>query len=114
VGVDLERLDATFPVREIAATYFHGPEISAVLQARDEAEATERFYRYWTAKEALMKATGLGMSLEPQHIHLTLDVRTLQPSGIARIAYAGLDAAHWTLHAPPPPAGLALAVVTGN
>jgi len=30
------------------------------------ADPTDRFFRLWTWKESLMKAAGLGMSLEPR------------------------------------------------
>ena len=110
VGIDLEVTDETFPCREVARQYFCGDEISAVLDAPNPALTTERFYAFWTAKEAIMKATGLGMTLEPQRIQLAVEDGF--PCGIEKLDYPGLVAADWKLHRPTVAPGLALAVVT--
>lgn len=110
VGIDLEVVDETFPCREVARQYFCGAEIAAVLEAPDPDLTTERFYAFWTAKEAIMKATGLGMTLEPQRIELAVEDGF--PCGIEKLDYPGLLAAEWKLHRPAVAPSLALAVVT--
>lgn len=65
IGLDLETVDPAFPSREIAAEFFLPEECAWIADG-----PVERFFQLWTAKEALMKATGLGMSLEPGQIRV--------------------------------------------
>jgi 4'-phosphopantetheinyl transferase len=61
VGVDLERM-RPFPDKDrIAARFFSPPERNALSRLDGEERATA-FFRYWTAKEAFVKATGEGLS----------------------------------------------------
>ena len=63
LGVDLETIDPTFPALEIASEFFLPAERDWIA-----AGPVDRFFHLWTAKEALMKATGRGMSLPPDKI----------------------------------------------
>jgi 4'-phosphopantetheinyl transferase len=63
IGVDLETVDPAFPALEIATEFFLPEERHWIA-----AGPVERFFHLWTAKEALMKATGRGMSLPPDKI----------------------------------------------
>ncbi len=112
VGIDIEIINAQFPCAEVADEYFCPAEKASVCQAPDTATAAARFYRLWTAKEAIMKATGLGMILEPPQIQLTLDPASQAPIGIHSLRHPGCHASQWQLHFPPQPPGLALAIVT--
>ncbi len=71
VGVDVELPRAEFPWQDVLQEHFTFQEQQCLLG--QSAAAGERlFYEYWTAKEALMKATGLGLRLEPGEIELRL------------------------------------------
>lgn len=59
VGIDVESANAPQEFRDIAAG-FHPDEVSALRRATDSASAT---MRCWSRKEAVSKATGLGLSL---------------------------------------------------
>lgn len=59
VGIDIEAADAGQEYRDIAAG-FHPDEIAALRRAPDAKLAT---MRCWSRKEAISKATGLGLSL---------------------------------------------------
>lgn len=59
VGVDLEKRGMDRSCREIAARYFSEVESRAVNEASD---ATDIFFRLWTAKEAALKALGCGIA----------------------------------------------------
>ena len=61
VGVDLEQLRPIPEQGAIADTHFT-PAETAALATSPEASRTEGFYRLWTAKEAVLKATGDGIS----------------------------------------------------
>jgi 4'-phosphopantetheinyl transferase len=62
VGVDVEKVDEGRTEPGIWQHYFAPAEV-AVLTALPIAERCERFFRYWTLKEAYIKARGLGLSL---------------------------------------------------
>lgn len=70
VGVDLEVASRSIRPLELAETCFTESERRA-LEKGDLQQ--QRFYAFWTAKEALMKLTGEGLSLSPKHISLRLD-----------------------------------------
>ncbi len=60
VGVDVEAHGRSTPVLEIARRQFAEHE-HAALAALPEDQRLEAFYRYWTLKEAYLKARGLGL-----------------------------------------------------
>lgn len=72
VGVDVEAAGRQADVLRIAERFFVRHECDA-LHAASDAERDPLFLRLWTAKEALMKATGLGMRLPPDRISVQLD-----------------------------------------
>lgn len=61
VGVDVERRRAVGDAAALAARYFT-PEEARELAALPEDMRSDAFLRYWTLKEALLKATGKGLS----------------------------------------------------
>jgi 4'-phosphopantetheinyl transferase len=61
VGVDIERLREVNHWPEILNRYFHDSEAQAIAR-RPAAEQPAAFMRCWTAKEAVLKAIGTGLS----------------------------------------------------
>jgi 4'-phosphopantetheinyl transferase len=59
VGIDIEYKNIKFNFSEILPFSFSNLEIEAVLNATDK---TNTFYKFWTRKEAIVKATGKGIS----------------------------------------------------
>ena len=59
VGVDLESVRSEIDAEALSKRYFAHSEHTAIMQALEEQRAT-RFFRYWVAKEALLKAQGIG------------------------------------------------------
>jgi len=57
VGVDIELINYLFHYQEVMADYFSGDEIGYIKQNTP----VERFFKLWTRKEALIKATGKGL-----------------------------------------------------
>ena len=78
IGIDLETIDRGFPALAIAAEFFLPEERDWIA-----AGPIDRFFQLWTAKEALMKATGRGMSLEPDKIRV--DLLNDQPATITNL-----------------------------
>ncbi|MFZ3012798.1 MAG: 4'-phosphopantetheinyl transferase superfamily protein [Nitrospira sp.] len=60
VGVDLECVRSEVEVGKLSKRYFTRSEHTAIMQAPEEQRAA-RFFRYWVAKEALLKAQGIGL-----------------------------------------------------
>jgi 4'-phosphopantetheinyl transferase len=60
VGVDIERMRPGIEVESIAGRFFFHQEYDWLL---GQADRTECFYRLWTAKESVLKAVGLGLSM---------------------------------------------------
>lgn len=59
VGIDLETIRPK-PFLEIAHRFFHEQEYR-YLCSRDETQGLRDFFRYWTIKEAVLKAMGTGL-----------------------------------------------------
>lgn len=69
VGVDIEQVDRGVPDEELAAEICTRPELTA-LRALSGANRLEAFVALWTAKEATVKAEGLGLSLPLTRVRL--------------------------------------------
>jgi 4'-phosphopantetheinyl transferase len=61
VGFDVERVRAMRDAESIAKRYFSPDEQRAMAEA---ADPDDTFFQIWTAKEALVKGTGKGLSSE--------------------------------------------------
>jgi 4'-phosphopantetheinyl transferase len=58
VGVDVDCETRRNRVDDIAAQYFHAQEQAALAAIQDEEMRRRAFFRYWTLKEAYIKARG--------------------------------------------------------
>jgi len=92
VGVDAE--DVTRPVDHLtlARRFFAAPEV-AVLEALPPPQQPEAFYRFWTLKEAYVKARGLGLSVPLGDFAFT--VATEKAPSIAFTPRVGDDPSRW-------------------
>lgn len=71
VGLDIEEITPRRRVRSLAARYFQESE-RREMETPDDQEFLRRFFRLWTAKEAMMKVTGMGFALELSRIEVGL------------------------------------------
>jgi 4'-phosphopantetheinyl transferase len=71
VGVDVEDARRRAPLR-ISESFFAPAEREA-LNALAEADRAGRFFEYWTLKEALLKAIGLGLTYPLGRLSFELD-----------------------------------------
>ncbi|MBN1489669.1 MAG: 4'-phosphopantetheinyl transferase superfamily protein [Phycisphaerae bacterium] len=62
VGVDVENVNRRVSMTELARRYFAAREAEAIERLSGAAQR-ERFFAYWTLKEAYVKARGLGLSI---------------------------------------------------
>jgi 4'-phosphopantetheinyl transferase len=72
VGVDVEQHRTMSDAIEIARRFFAPPEV-AELDALDPALHHDTFFRVWTRKEAIVKATGQGISAGLDRFAVTSD-----------------------------------------
>lgn len=72
LGLDIEEITPRIHARDIATRYFTVRERS-LLDTPDDTVFLRRFFQLWTAKEAVMKATGLGFALALDRITIGLD-----------------------------------------
>jgi 4'-phosphopantetheinyl transferase len=71
VGVDIEHAGADIAVEEIAETVFSTPEVQVLNRLDGEAKRAA-FLRFWTRKEAYIKADGRGVSLPLKHVDVSV------------------------------------------
>ena len=91
-GIDVECARQRPRAMDLARRFFHADETAALL-ALPEAERSAAFFELWTAKEAVLKASGRGISFG-------LDRLRVQRDGRLQLAWLdGDDAAAWQLHA---------------
>lgn len=105
VGVDLELCRGIDAVG-LARRFFSAPE-AAALADLSEAERQARFFRLWTAKEALGKAAGMGIRGVLRRVEFDPDARAW------RTGHPQLDARHWTLIDLPPLSRYATGLAVG-
>jgi 4'-phosphopantetheinyl transferase len=77
VGIDLEKIKADVKAVPIAQRYFARAELAAIEAAPASLQA-ETFFRYWVAKEALLKGQGLGLRFPIDEFEVQFDERTLR------------------------------------
>jgi len=61
VGIDVEKVDRALRDQDIATRYF-SPRESAHLASLSPDLRTQKFFAYWTCKEAYLKMRGIGLS----------------------------------------------------
>lgn len=62
VGIDIEALPLDFDPMPIAEHLFAVRELAALVNQSDEAVRADLFVTFWTLKEAMLKACGLGLA----------------------------------------------------
>jgi len=71
VGIDLEYLRDLDDLNELISKNFTSKEIDYINKI--ETEKKQRFFKFWTIKEAYLKAIGEGMRLPPDKLEFTVE-----------------------------------------
>jgi 4'-phosphopantetheinyl transferase len=90
-GIDIERVRPRPRAMQLAERFFH-PDETATLTALDASEREYRFLQLWTAKEAILKALGHGISFGLHRLRLNVP-----PGAPALLWLDGDDATAWQL-----------------
>jgi 4'-phosphopantetheinyl transferase len=72
LGVDVENAGRRTEPTAIADRFFSAAEVAALHRLTEEAQR-ERFFAYWTLKEAYIKARGLGLAIPLGQFSFELD-----------------------------------------
>jgi 4'-phosphopantetheinyl transferase len=70
VGVDIERVRPLAEMDTIVGNFF-SPVDQQSFGALDPAIRNESFFRYWTRREAFVKAMALGIAASPEDLHVS-------------------------------------------
>jgi len=100
VGVDLERKDWKDSLEDIAGRYFSTRECGILQGASAPPAKADCFFHLWTMKEAILKATGEGIS----------DLTRVEVLPELRVSGDEVDASRWALHELPSIAGFGAAL----
>ena len=113
VGIDLEFVRQLPEAQHIVERFF-SPQEQASFSALSPDEQLETFFRYWTRKEACLKAVGDGFALDPSQVHVS--VSRGRPVASFSVSGDPGEASRWYLHDLVPGSGYtaALAVQEKN
>lgn len=104
VGIDLEKIKADVKAVPIARRYFARAELAAV-EAAPVPLQPDTFFRYWVAKEALLKGQGIGLRFPIDEFEVQFDERALSARiGISKPSRLSSD---WTVKMLPVESGWA-------
>lgn len=73
IGVDIEKIKTNVNYLDIAKRFFHPDEYHHLTKIEDFQKQQQFFYLLWTAKEALLKATGEGIAAGLNHFSVQQD-----------------------------------------
>jgi 4'-phosphopantetheinyl transferase len=107
VGIDLEKIKRGVKALAIARRYFARAELDAIEAAPTPLQAGT-FFRYWVAKEALLKGEGIGLRFPIDEFAVHFDAGDRNAS--IRIREPSRLAGDWTVRMLPVEAGWAAAL----
>ena len=94
VGVDVEDQERRGKLLEIAERFFSPSEVTA-LRRLPKSEQLDRFFFYWTLKEAYIKARGKGLAIPLAQFSFELDERRGEGIRISFAPELDDDAERW-------------------
>jgi len=83
LGVDIEYISPTFDFPEVVASAF-GPDERKILESVRESQRRDLFFTLWTAREALAKACGAGLTVPFSELGLSLKY---SPKGAVQVIH---------------------------
>jgi 4'-phosphopantetheinyl transferase len=83
IGVDVEYFDRSTDIMEVAHHNFTARESGSLAAIADPQTRIKTFYRYWTRKEAVLKADGRGLIASLSSFDVAFESVNLHPVRIA-------------------------------
>lgn len=98
LGADVETMQRTVDHEAVSEHYFTPEEIANIKQATDPKR---RFLEFWTRKEAVLKASGVGIMDDLKVLRVDADrqVLTVRHPEFLRMAHEAYHVSTWTLGA---------------
>jgi 4'-phosphopantetheinyl transferase EntD len=98
-GFDMERIQTLDPA--VYSIAFNSPEIEAIEATEESTSREEKVLLFWTAKEAVAKALGLGLSISL--LDIRLDLPTEMADGLIRagVRMKGALPLHYVVYSRP-------------
>ena len=75
IGIDVEKIKSDFDFELVLDSFFTEKEKENIWTSENSSET---FFKYWTRKEALVKATGTGLNHELKWIDLSKEINLLK------------------------------------
>ncbi|HEY9647774.1 MAG TPA: 4'-phosphopantetheinyl transferase superfamily protein, partial [Chroococcidiopsis sp.] len=97
IGIDIEQIRPMPTADRLAQRFFSSRE-HAHLQTLDAPTQQRDFFRYWTCKEAYVKATGDGLALPVAQVEVLLDGDRPNSARFVSISGSVAEAKGWALH----------------
>ena len=95
IGIDIEYLRPMSDVVQLAKRFFSSREHEAIARL-SPPEQKRAFFKAWTAKEAYLKATGVGLSGGLEKVEISLDSR--EELKLLSIDGDGRRASRWSIY----------------
>ena len=95
IGADIETMLRAVDHEAVSEHYFTVPEIRAINEAGAGAGATRRFLEFWTRKEAVLKASGVGIMDDLRSLRVDGERNTVV---IAHQAFMSMAAEEYHVH----------------
>lgn len=93
LGIDTEELREMSDMEGLAKRFFHPDEIATIMAANDSLVRRSQFFRCWTRKEAVLKATGKGLTHPLDQLCVTVN----EPAKMVSLDGETTEAASWSL-----------------
>ncbi len=110
IGCDIEQAGRIESIETLADVVLH-PKEAQVILALQGAAAEDAFLRCWVRKEAVLKALGVGFTVDPKSVNVGLSGSVIQLDQIAGVAPV-LTATPFNLHCTSPAEGYFAAVAS--
>lgn len=84
VGIDIEQIKSSIDIKSISRNYFSISEQQSIFSFEKVTDQNCRFFEFWTRKEALLKAIGIGINTELKKVQVMegdnqIDIDGIQP-----------------------------------
>jgi 4'-phosphopantetheinyl transferase len=92
VGIDIEKIRELPDIQDLIHKNLTPSEREYVL--KDPEKMLERFFMFWTYKEAYLKTIGEGMRLTPENLEFSVENGIIKLNSVKY----GFDATHWNFN----------------